>query len=181
MTRPIKVKEYILFFHVQLSFYSWGGLLGKDHWLWLLIFFCSPSSPNTMMISQLFSRDMSIIHAPACPQLCLYACASCFLFCCCICPPSFPVLLYANTWGYGFCPLCTQIVCFCWVGQIVQLGFSIMSYRKAWMNFLANPILSLSISSSSNKIFLQSLPTFFKFCGSLLGFPLFPFYRKHFN
>ena len=70
-----------------------------------------------------FSRDIPIIHAPTGPQLCPFACASCFLFCCWIYTPSLPVLLYANTWRYGFCPLCTQIVCFYWVGQIVPLGF----------------------------------------------------------
>ena len=70
-----------------------------------------------------FSRDIPIIHTPTGPQLCPFACSSCFLFCCCIYPPSLPVPLYANTWRYGFCPLCTQIVCFYWVGQIVQLGF----------------------------------------------------------
>lgn len=74
--------------------------------------FHSPASPNTIMISQLFSRDIPIIHAPACPQLCPYACASCFLFCCCICPPSLPVVLYANTWRYGFYPYVPKLYAF---------------------------------------------------------------------
>ena len=30
---------------------------------------------------------------------------------------------------------------FYWVGQKVCLGFSVISYRKIWMNFLANPML----------------------------------------
>ena len=29
-----------------------------------------------------------------------------------------------------------------WVGQKVHSGFSIMFYRKTWMNFLANPVFS---------------------------------------
>ena len=29
-----------------------------------------------------------------------------------------------------------------WVGQNVHSGFSIMFYRKTWMNFLANPVFS---------------------------------------
>ena len=36
-----------------------------------------------------------------------------------------------------------------WVGQKVCLGFSITSYKKAQMNFLANPILSVESEAIS--------------------------------
>ena len=63
--------------------------------------------------------------------------------------------------GTQKCKLCETKMCFSlralcfWVNQEVHSGFSIPSYRKTWMNFLAIPINTISAAAKS----LQSCPT----------------------
>ena len=45
-----------------------------------------------------------------------------------------------------------------WVGQKVHSGFSITSYGKTQINFLANPIFSQEICDLANSIITETMP-----------------------
>lgn len=105
MTRTIKVTEYILFFprsafflFLRWPFSKRSLAVASDLFSLSLISQYHNDKPAVLQGHTYYSRT----RLSSALSLCL-----CFLLslCCCICPPSLPVLLYANTWRYGFLAL----------------------------------------------------------------------------
>lgn len=86
----------------------WGGLVGKCHWLWNLIFFTCPS-PNIIILNQLlFSKGI-----PCFPHAHALAPRPCFSFPLIVPPfPLPPVPLYSDVWRYVLCSVRTHSECF---------------------------------------------------------------------
>ena len=85
-------------------------------------------------------------------------------------PGSNPCLLHwqADSLSLGHQGSTIKYICKYWVGQIVHSGFSITSYGKNWMNFLAKPIFCSLWSEVKNKMPQVSLARW-AWCGEWGG------------